>query len=34
VSPTELKNMKRFQFMFEENPHERVYDSDDCWFSD
>ena len=34
VSPTELKNMKRFQFMFEENPHQRVdYDSDD-WFGD
>jgi hypothetical protein len=33
VSPAYLKNMKRFQFMFEENPHERVYDSDD-WFSD
>jgi len=33
VSPAYLKNMKRFQFMFEENPHERVYDSDG-WFSD
>ena len=31
VSPAYLKNMKRFQFMFEENPHESVYDSDD-WF--
>jgi hypothetical protein len=34
VSPTELKNMKRFQFMFEENPNARAdYDSDD-WFGD
>ena len=34
VSPAYLKNMKRFQFMFEENPHARTdYDSDG-WFSD
>lgn len=33
VSPAYLKNMKRFQFMFEENPHARDYDSDN-WFSD
>ena len=30
VSPAYLKNMKRFQFMFEENPNARTdYDSDD-----
>jgi hypothetical protein len=34
VSPAYLKNMKRFQFMFEENPNARTdYDSDD-WFGD
>ena len=34
VSPAYLKNMKRFQFIFEENPNARTdYDSDD-WFSD
>ena len=34
VSPDYLKNMKRFQFMFEENPNARTdYDSDD-WFGD
>ena len=36
VSPAYLKNMKRFQFIFEENPHDRTdYDSDsDYWFGD
>ena len=34
VSPAYLKNMKRFEFIFEENPHGRTdYDSDD-WFGD
>ena len=34
VSPAYLKNMKRFEFIFEENPHARTdYDSDD-WFGD
>jgi hypothetical protein len=34
VSPSYLKNMKRFQFIFEENPHACAdYDSDN-WFSD
>lgn len=34
VSPAYLKNMKRFQFIFEDNPNQRVdYDSDD-WFGD
>jgi hypothetical protein len=34
VSPAFLKNMKRFQFIFEDNPNQRVdYDSDD-WFGD
>ena len=34
VSPAYLKNMKRFEFIFEENPHGRdEYDSDD-WFGD
>jgi hypothetical protein len=29
VSPTYLKNMKRFQFIYEENPNARQFDSDD-----
>jgi hypothetical protein len=34
VSPAYLKNMKRFEFIFEENPNARIdYDSDD-WFGD
>ena len=34
VSPAYLKNLKKFQFMFEENPNARDdYDSDD-WFGD
>jgi hypothetical protein len=34
VSPAYLKNMKRFEFIFEENPNARTdYDSDD-WFGD
>ena len=34
VSPTFLKNLKKFQFIFEENPNARDdYDSDD-WFGD
>ena len=34
VSPAYLKNMKRFEFIFEENPHGRTdYDSDD-YFGD
>ena len=34
VSPAYLKNLKKFQFMFEENPNARAdYDSDD-WFGD
>jgi hypothetical protein len=34
VSPAYLKNMKRFEFIFEENPRGRTdYDSDD-WFGD
>jgi hypothetical protein len=34
VSPAYLKNLKKFQFIFEENPNARTdYDSDD-WFGD
>ena len=32
VSPTHLKNMRRFQFMYEENPKAFDFDSDDCCF--
>jgi len=34
VSPAYLKNMKRFQFMFEENPNARTYYDSDDWFGD
>lgn len=34
VSPTHLKNMKRFQFMYEENPNAAMYfdSDDDCFY--
>lgn len=32
VSPTYLKNMKRFQFIYEENPNAYYFDSDDDCF--
>jgi hypothetical protein len=32
VSPTYLKNMKRFQFIYEENPNAMYFDSDDDCF--
>jgi hypothetical protein len=32
VSPTHLKNMKRFQFIYEENPNAYQFDSDDDGF--
>lgn len=32
VSPTHLKNMKRFQFIYEENPNAYQFDSDDDLF--
>ena len=32
VSPTHLKNMKRFQFIYEENPNAYPFDSDDDLF--
>jgi hypothetical protein len=32
VSPTHLKNMKRFQFIYEENPNACKFDSDDDLF--
>jgi len=36
VSPTYLKNMKRFQFIYEENPNTAMYfDSDDeCFYQE
>lgn len=34
VSPTHLKNMKRFQFLYEENPNAMHYDSDEECFYD
>lgn len=34
VSPTYLKNMKRFQFIYEENPNAMYYDSDEECFYD
>ena len=34
VSPTYLKNMKRFQFIYEENPNAIYYDSDEeCFYN-